>query len=130
MTTKRMFRVSIEDPKKTGGVRVHLPIHRNEEEVTKLRAAYANVIAHAVEDTRAPAEPDDRPPGFRKALTALIECYRQAEREGRPELAERAQDAVAALLGYQRHLRPDEGKAFGEEAGEGQPRITLTGVGS
>jgi hypothetical protein len=120
---KRMFKTSVQDSKKTGGVRVHLPVLRTEEQVAKLRAGYENVIANAVEAPGIDTEIDTLPVGFRTALRALVACYKRAEAEGHTELAERAQNAVAALLGNQKHLRDDDDAPFGERR-----RVTLIGI--
>jgi hypothetical protein len=125
---KRMFKVTIKDTKRTSGVEVRLPVPRTEEQVERLKIAYENVIAHAIEvpgvDAVLPPI-ETAPVGFRTALRALTECYRKAEAEGNTELSERAQNAVAALLGHQKFLRDDEG---GQVGGPARSRVTLIGI--
>lgn len=123
MITKRMFEVTLTHPGTT--TPVTLPVLRDESEVSQLRAAYNNVIARAVENTGAPIE-QPAMPGFRQALTALVDCYKKAEAEGNTALASRAQNAVAALLGHQPHLKNDDDEPFGN--GSVRQRITLVGI--
>lgn len=126
--TKRMFKVSICDEKKTAGVRVHLPVLRSEDEVENLRRAYANVMAHAVETPGVDVTADLPEGSFRGAIRALAACYRKAEDTGNHQMSARAQAAMAALLGYQPQLETDSGEAFG--APPAAARTTLTGIGA
>ena len=112
MSIQRQFKVAIRDPK-TGNVWVHLPVLRTEGQVAALKQHYADVEARAVESTLPEPMPlPDSGDAFRRALVALVACYRDAEKAGDRGLAARAQRACSALIGYQKHLRDDDGNAF------------------
>jgi hypothetical protein len=114
MNPFRLFEVILSDPKKTNGKAVRLPLLRTEDQVAELRRhGYAIVQAREIETpglTDSYQETTGR--AFRQALVALVACYRQAEKDGDKNLAARAQKATAALIGYQKHLRSDDGQPF------------------
>lgn len=98
--TQRLFAVTITDPK-TQNKPVELPVLRTGIEVRQLERHYEKVEATVVEPPLPPAV--DRP--FGEAIDALVRLYRTSEKKGNHELAARAENAVAALLGKQKHLR-------------------------
>jgi hypothetical protein len=148
-----MFRVTIIDPAHADGKPIKLITPRTGADVEKLRAKYARVDAEPIVkgfEARpdapgpqgwqdAPEPPPTRREGpapqaddFQIALHALIHLYGTARKRGDVGLARRTEDAVAALLGEQKHLKGDDDKPIGVRMGNGvaEPKnVTLTGIG-
>ncbi len=131
MTTQRLYKVTIVNPDATGGLSVRLPLPRTEAEVEALRAKYGDIKAIPV----APDPPKHEPKldDFHEALAALIRLYRASEAKGDVGLAKRAENAVAELLGAQKHLRDDRGQPVGgghSNPAPHRPKLpTLVGIG-
>jgi hypothetical protein len=133
-----MFKVTITDPAYADGKPIELPVPRTGLQVEELRKKYARVDAEPIEPTEQriegppsrfpsyplPMSPDVKrlePTDFQAALAALIRLYTSANKRGDQGLARRAEEATAALLGTQKHLKGDDEKPFnGTLAGLGR----------
>jgi hypothetical protein len=104
MSTARLFRVTITDPK-THGRPIELPVLRSGIEVARLKLHYEKVDAVLAEKPEIPPA-DSRL--FADAVRALVVLYRSAERWHDHDLASRAEGAVKVLLGKQKFLRLDD----------------------
>ena len=136
-----MFKVTIIDPAYAGGKPIRLVTPRTGADVEKLRAKYARVDAElimpvqttveaSIQAQACPAEPP-KPNNFQAALQALVHLYTSAKKRGDLGLAQRAEDACAALLGSQPFLKGDDGKPFAPKP-IGSVRAvnhTLAGIG-
>ena len=132
-----MFKVTIIDPAYAGGKPIRLVAPRTGADVEKLRAKYARVDAEPLEpkesDERKTVPPEGPPPrnDFQIALQALVHLYGTAKKRGDLGLAQRAEDACAALLGAQPFLKGDDEKPFAPKP-IGNVRAvnhTLAGIG-
>jgi hypothetical protein len=124
--TDRLFLVTLTDPISGRGVR--LPIPRTEAQVKVLEGRYPKVVA--VPTKAEPKVPSEAQDAFHTALVDLVRLYRSAEAQGDRVLARRAEEAVAALLGDQRHLKGDNDKPMRVALDRmPDPRQTLRGIG-
>ena len=105
MTTQALFIVTITDPK-THNKPIELPVPRTGREVEHLRRAYAKIEARLIER---PMPPVGNERLFADAISALVRLYRASAAKGHDDLANRAEKAVAELLGDQKHLRYESG---------------------
>jgi hypothetical protein len=121
--TQKLFSVTITDPK-THNKPVELPVPRTGIEVKHLERHYEKVEATPVDAPLPPVV--DRP--FGEAVDALVRLYRVSEQKGNHDLARRAEDAVAALLGKQKHLRHESTREL-PRANRRDSEKTLVGVG-
>jgi hypothetical protein len=125
MTTHRLFKVTLTDSKMTHGNPVPLVLPRTEAQIESLRTRYEKVDAKPI----GPAEAEPKLDNFHQALMALIRLYKGAEAKGDHGLAKRAEEAVAALLGDQKHLKRDGEAPVDEAPPEPKRHHTLRGIG-
>jgi hypothetical protein len=130
-----MFRCTIIDPAYASGKPIELCIPRTGAQVEELRKKYARVDAEPIGGPLAelpePPPLGHRADDFQLALHALIHLYGTARKRGDVGLARRTEDAVAALLGEQKHLKGDDDKPIGARMGNGvvEAKNTLMGIG-